>query len=234
MVRVLVKRPGDDGFVAPEISSYGDEAQLQRLIAGTPEVLPGIDGGPPVVTMREFPLRFGRADVVVVDLEGAILLCECKLRTNPQARREVIGQLVSYAGALSKMSYDEFAQVASTRLALSGARRVGPGRGGARRRRLSSGSWPPTWRNVVIVAAKHAYDECRRRNAYICQPESTALPDKTRTFRPEIRLLGFYRNKQIEREVPRMVGRYASVLFTADEADRRKASSDPADQRLGS
>jgi hypothetical protein len=33
----------------------------------------------------------------VIDVEGA---CECKLQTNPQARREVIGQLVSYGGSL--------------------------------------------------------------------------------------------------------------------------------------
>ncbi len=115
-MRVLIRRSGQGKFAAPEIASYGNEAQLQELIARTPDLLPGIDAAPPFVVMREFPLPVGRVDVVLVDLEGGITLCECKLGTNPQARREVVGQLVSYAASLSRTSYDDFAQRASTKL----------------------------------------------------------------------------------------------------------------------
>lgn len=304
-MRVLVRRPGETTFAAPEISSYGDEAQLQGLIAETPDLLPGVAGGPPVVVMREFPLPVGRVDVVVVDLEGGISLCECKLGTNPQARREVIGQLVSYAGALSRMSYDEFAERAATRLGTSLAEALGALAEGefdadafhptlasnlaagrfrlvivvdeisdelrdavlylndqteteflalelgylsdngleilvpvvygeeaverkSRRRRPSvEGA------DTVIVAAKHAYDEYRHLDAYICQPASSPRPQKTRTFRDGLRRLGFYRNKQIEPEIPRIVKRWPSVPFTAEEADKRRAGGDPADSRLG-
>jgi hypothetical protein len=114
--RVLIRRVGEARFAAPRISSYGNEAQLQDLIAGTPDLLPGIGGGPTFVVIRAFPLPVGRADIVVIDVEGTISVCECKLQANPQARREVIGQLVSYAGSLSRMSYEEFSARAATRL----------------------------------------------------------------------------------------------------------------------
>ncbi len=43
--------------------------------------------------------------------DGALglTLVECKLRANPEIRREVVGQILAYAGGLSHMSYDEFA-----------------------------------------------------------------------------------------------------------------------------
>ncbi len=304
-MRVLVKRSGETRFAAPEISSYGDEAQLQGLIKETPDLLPGVDGGPPVVVMREFPLSIGRVDVVVVDLEGGISLCECKLRTNPQARREVIGQLVSYAGALSKMRYEDFAQRASDRLrgSLSDALAAvaeGEFDSDAFRSALASNLAAGRFRLVivideisdelrdavlylndqteteffalelsylrddgleilvsavygqeaverktrlrrprvegadtVIVAAGQAYDEYTRRNAYICQPTSTPQPEKTRTFRQDLRRLGFYRKKQIEPKIPKIVKRYDSVPFTAEEAAKRSAEDDPDDSRLG-
>jgi hypothetical protein len=42
-MRVLIRRSGQGKFAAPEIASYGNEAQLQELIARTPDLLPGID-----------------------------------------------------------------------------------------------------------------------------------------------------------------------------------------------
>jgi hypothetical protein len=305
IVRVLIRRSGEGKFSAPQVSAYGNEAQLQALIAETPELLPGVDGGPPVVVMREFPLPVGRVDVVVVDLEGGISLCECKLRTNPQARREVIGQLVSYAGALSRMSYDDFAQRASAKLgrllpeALAAvaegefesdafhqavASNLAAGRfrlvivideiseelrdavlylndqtqteffalelgylsdngleilvpaaygqeAVERKSRLRRSKVEGA--DTVIVAAKRAYTEYRRRNAYICQPASSPRPQKTRTFRPSLRRLGFYRNKQIEPEIPQIVKHYPSVPFTAEEAEKRKAGVNPNESRLG-
>jgi hypothetical protein len=299
-MRVLVKRPGETKFTAPAVFSYGDEAQLQQLIADNPDLLPGVDGGPPVVVIREFSLPVGRADLLVVDLEGGISVCECKLKTNRQVRREVIGQIVSYAGALSKMSYSEFAQRASARLGRSltealaavaedgfepdafhpalasnlGAGRfrlvivvdeisdelrdavlylndqtraeffalelaylresgleilvpVVYGQEAVDRKPGSSGSSTVEGADTVIVAAKHAYDEYRRFRAYICQPVSSPLTEKTRTFRPGLKYLGFYRSKQIEPEIPKIIGRFASVQFTAEEASRYGSSGDP-------
>jgi hypothetical protein len=40
--RVLIRRVGEARFGAPRISSYGNEAQLQELIAETPDLLPGM------------------------------------------------------------------------------------------------------------------------------------------------------------------------------------------------
>jgi hypothetical protein len=303
-MRVLLRRSPETRFAAPEIASYGNESQLQKLIEETPDLLPGVDGGPPVVVMREFPLAVGRVDLVVVDLEGGISLCECKLRANPQARREVVGQIVSYAGALSRMSHHDFAQRSSVilgralpdalatlaegdfdpdafHLALSSNLDAGRFRlvivvdelsdelrdavlylneqtetelfalelgylsdsgleiliphvygeeaveRKVKQRRPSLGNV-----DTVIVAARDAYDEYKRLAAYVCQPVSSPRPQKTRTFRPDLSRLGFYRNKQIEPEIPRIVKHYASVAFTQDEVEKRKVAGDGNEQRL--
>lgn len=302
----MIRQPGATSFTAPEIASYGDEAQLQQLIADNPSLLPGIDAGPPVVVFREFPLPVGRADVVLVDLEGAISVCECKLQTNPQVRREVIGQLVSYAGALSKMSYSDFSKRAEAKLgqplteALA-AQAEGEFDHGAFHPALAANLAAGRFRLVIVVdeisnelrdavlylndqtkaefyalelaylgangmeilipvvygqetverkpkvsttsveradtvivaANKLAYDEYRRLSAYICQPASSPGSQKTRTFRPDLQRLGFYRNKQIEPEIARIIKHYPSVPFTSEEAVRLQDDEDPSSSRLG-
>jgi hypothetical protein len=57
---------------------------------------------------RELPVSAGRIDLVGVDVEGELTLCECKLATNPGIRREVVGQLIEYAGSLRGMSFGDF------------------------------------------------------------------------------------------------------------------------------
>jgi hypothetical protein len=44
-----------------------------------------------------------------VDSSGELTLVECKLASNPQIRREVVGQMFDYASRLWKMDVDEFA-----------------------------------------------------------------------------------------------------------------------------
>ena len=64
--------------MAPEVSAYENEAVLQRLIAEHPEILPGVDPELPWVAVRELPMTVGRADVVIVDVEAKLTICECK------------------------------------------------------------------------------------------------------------------------------------------------------------
>jgi hypothetical protein len=59
--------------------------------------------------------------------------------------------------------------------------------------------------DVVVVAARNAYDFYRRWSAYVCQAG--------RTFRPDLRRLGFYRRLHIEREVPEILLRRDDVEF---------------------
>ncbi len=57
----------------------------------------------------------GRADVVVAAADGEITVCECKLASNAEIRRNVIGQIFAYAAALSSFSYDDLEAAFSAR-----------------------------------------------------------------------------------------------------------------------
>ena len=58
----------------------------------------------------ELGTRAGSADALyrtVLTPTGRIILAEFKLWRNPGARREVIGQILDYAGVLASWSYDD-------------------------------------------------------------------------------------------------------------------------------
>jgi hypothetical protein len=90
-----------------------DEKWLQELLATHPEVIP-IDlidpgAGRVVPLCREFPIprrdRTVFLDLLGVTPVGRLVLVECKLWRNPQARREVIGQILEYAALLRCWSF---------------------------------------------------------------------------------------------------------------------------------
>lgn len=103
-MRVLIRR-GDGSWAEPEITGHQSEADLQKLLATSPDLLPGNETGLPMAVARELPVAAGRIDLVGVDVEGELTLCECKLAANPGARREVVGQLLEYASALRGMTF---------------------------------------------------------------------------------------------------------------------------------
>lgn len=105
MSDILIRRPGES-WTDPARYAYGDEAELQALLAGHPQLIPGVSPG--AKTCREFQSEVGPADIIVVELSGAITLVECKLAKNPEIRREIVGQLFDYAGRLWQMSADQF------------------------------------------------------------------------------------------------------------------------------
>lgn len=105
MTGMLIRRP-DEGWHEPSVHGYIDEAHLQGLLAAHPTLIPGV--GPNARVCREFRSGIGPADLVVVDLDSGITLVECKLASNPQIRREIIGQVLDYASQLWRMSVDEF------------------------------------------------------------------------------------------------------------------------------
>lgn len=85
------------------------EKRLQRLIANSPWLVPGIDGEEATAVAEEVRVPgAGRADVIVVDAKGGITIVECKLAKNPEIRRWVIGQLYEYAAGLWKLDYTDF------------------------------------------------------------------------------------------------------------------------------
>ena len=88
------------------------EDVLRDLLFANPAMLPvsEIDPaiGPLIPIARELNVPdVGRIDAFLADGRGHLVIVECKLWRNPQARREVVGQILDYARALARFSYDD-------------------------------------------------------------------------------------------------------------------------------
>ena len=109
---------------APVAAGGVDEASLQELLFRFPETLPvsAIDSAyeDPVPVCRELSTRAGKLDALYVNRHGRLTLVELKLWRNPQARREVIGQILDYAKELASWGYEDFQREVSRTLGRKG------------------------------------------------------------------------------------------------------------------
>jgi len=91
-----------------------DEAWLQGVLYDNPSLLPAGEVEPAFLdsqpVCRELGTPAGPLDLLYCNAEGLLTLVECKLWRNPEARREVVGQILDYARALSRWSYEELQQ----------------------------------------------------------------------------------------------------------------------------
>ena len=121
----------DDTEVLPRVPLGTDEsaggiseAKLQELLFRYPATLPigAIDpayaGAVPICT--ELKLPAGSADALYVNRLGRVTLAEFKLWRNPQARREVIGQVLDYAKDLASWGYEDLQRQVSLATGMSG------------------------------------------------------------------------------------------------------------------
>jgi hypothetical protein len=87
------------------------EAFVQKLVFDHPDVIPMIDIEPaftPLISIcTELATPAGSIDNVWVTPSGGLVLGECKLVRNPQARREVVAQALDYARAISDWTYED-------------------------------------------------------------------------------------------------------------------------------
>ena len=79
--------------------------------------------------------------------------------------------------------------------------------------------------DVVIVAAGVAYDLYRRHHLYICQAG--------RTFRRDIRRIGFYTAKAIQQEIPVILYRRDAVDLSQESAEALMKSAKPVERDAG-
>lgn len=88
-----------------------DEGWLQALISNNPYILPVSEIEPffaPLVSIgREIPVDSGAIDNLFISPEGYLTIVETKLWRNPEARREVVGQIIDYAKDLNKWDYEQ-------------------------------------------------------------------------------------------------------------------------------
>ena len=89
---------------AQERTPY-DEAWLQHLIMAQPSLLPVRQIEPAFTNMVpvcvELPMLSGVLDNLFVTPRGDLALVECKLWRNPEARRQVVAQIIDYAKEMS-------------------------------------------------------------------------------------------------------------------------------------
>lgn len=88
-----------------------NESWIQKMIYENPGMLPisDIDTGfsPLIAIGREVSTKAGNIDNLFVSTEGYLTIVETKLWRNPEARREVVGQIIDYAKELSKWSFTD-------------------------------------------------------------------------------------------------------------------------------
>lgn len=113
MTLVLLNPEGEPQLVSrvPE----GDarrEHTLRDLIHDNPAIMPVHELDPSYgrlfTVAKELNIPgVGFVDVVLADERGRLVVIECKLWRNPQARREVVGQILDYARELSRYAYED-------------------------------------------------------------------------------------------------------------------------------
>lgn len=96
------------------------EAEIQALVHAHPGALPIAEIDPmftgAVAVCREMQLgKAGRVDNFLITPSGLPVLVECKLWRNPEARREVVGQILDYAKVLSRWSFSDLQREVSIR-----------------------------------------------------------------------------------------------------------------------
>ena len=101
-----------------------DESTLQDLLFRHPQALPiaSIDASydDVVPVCKELHTPAGYVDAIYVNALGRLTLAEFKLWRNPQARREVIGQILDYAKELASWSYEDLQREVSKSLKRKG------------------------------------------------------------------------------------------------------------------
>ncbi len=88
------------------------EHVLRDLIYHNPTIMPVHELDPSYgrlfTVARELNIPgVGFVDVLLADERGRLVVVECKLWRNPQARREVVGQILGYARELSRYEYED-------------------------------------------------------------------------------------------------------------------------------
>lgn len=94
------------------------ERWLQEALFRHPESLPVKEInphiGPLMPVCMEIETGAGAADILYLTPSGQVVLVETKLWRNPEARREVVGQILDYAKQLTTWSFDALEKKAAT------------------------------------------------------------------------------------------------------------------------
>lgn len=120
---IIVGSNGSTESLKPTSAEYYEE-WLQNLLFEHPEALPieEIDRtfAPAIPICMELATPAGSIDALLVTPKGKLIILETKLWRNPEARREVVGQILDYAKELSRWTYADLQREVSWRTERSG------------------------------------------------------------------------------------------------------------------
>jgi hypothetical protein len=114
-MKILARTKPEKAWKLVESAAYDGEKALHKVLAESPSLISIQDvregASQLVVAIREFPLQpIGYLDLLAFSADGDMALIECKLASNPQIKREVIGQALEYGSRLWQMNYEELDQ----------------------------------------------------------------------------------------------------------------------------
>ncbi len=117
-MEILVRKKGGKEWQKVSEQRFQNEAELQNILYESPEIIPieklGENLPKPKLFIKEAGLPgSGNTDLIGIDEKGGITIIECKLATNTDIRRKVIGQVLEYAAHLWRMTYDQFDDICS-------------------------------------------------------------------------------------------------------------------------
>jgi len=118
----------DSEGITLERSDAFNEERIQKLVHTHPEALPISEIDPSfegaISICRELNTPAGPIDNFLLTPSGLPILVECKLWRNPQARREVVSQVLDYAKELARWSSSDIEREAARRGVPSIVKRV--------------------------------------------------------------------------------------------------------------
>ena len=172
-----------------------DEARLQKVLFRHADLLPLGEIDPayddPVPVCMELGTRAGSADALYLTPTGRIILAEFKLWRNPGARREVIGQILDYAGVLVSWSYDDLEREVRNRTKRSPFEIVSDAYDSVQEHifvdRVYVGVKGSGWRDTGLWF--DAYLDRRQRQILVALRRRTGVPKVERVFDEILRVL---------------------------------------------
>lgn len=117
-MEILFRKKGTRKWEEVGEQKFANEAELQNILYESPDIIPieklGENLKEPKLFVKEAGLPgSGSTDLIGIDEEGGITIIECKLATNPDTRRKVIGQVLEYAAYLWQITYEDFDGICS-------------------------------------------------------------------------------------------------------------------------
>ena len=114
---IIVDDKGSDVRILeriPFVRGNFDESWLQELIRKTPSVVPSGEFEAVFASLaaigREVGTAVGPIDNMFISADGYLVLVETTLWRNPEARREVVGQILDYAKEIARWTFEDLDQ----------------------------------------------------------------------------------------------------------------------------